>query len=203
MLQDIPEDEERNFDARHGAGSFRSVTQELDNPLMDYARIAKKRHVSRQAAREWAIKYGKQAVSGRHRVRERVVTEAYADLFSREKFKFFYDHAMAYFSERDIEPIPYQRAGTRFDGFKKTAALLKGKKVSLMGSGLAYRGGNPARTIKRPDEESDFVFYRAGDSFFFIPWRILPKMTTIRESSQTYNRFKNTFAPLAIPPALS
>lgn len=189
------EQQGRSFNRRYGEGAYGRLANLFLDPLATDEKIAETFGVNTLSIYRWykiifpdreTRRSVRAEVAGRKRV------------LNNDLFLAFYTAAREYFQRQDIEPI---REEQRSFEFKKTAAMLKSKKVALREATETKRGGKTYYRLHRPRVHSDFVFYRlpakSGDyplNYLFMPMSVLPRELYFADSETSpYKRFKNNF----------
>ncbi len=197
-----PEERRKNFDKRHGKGSYSLLIKCLNDNSMRYVDIGMLLDLTYERIGQLDALVGPSHSRDGHRRRsEHLSSLNMKELFNDVLYATFYRHAMRHHKQEDIKPFPMRGLASKF---RKHAAYLGKRKVVLM---TATRNRSLERTwhlsgkayvIRRPSEETDDVYYMLDrDHFLFMPLPYAPeKHTTYMDfKGSGYYRFKDTFAP--------
>ena len=186
------------FEERHGPGAYERLLDDLRQPCVTFATIAKRLGVTRERVRQWQMELLPDAPRGHERQRLCATSQRRRQLLQDPLFAAFYRHARARVDASRIELV--SAAG----GYRRRLVRIDRRVIAL-------RTARPS-TSKRPTTSTsaeyrlasyggaaDFVYYRlAAEEYLLIPAQQLHagEARFVDAPGARYFEFKNTFAAL-------
>jgi hypothetical protein len=182
------------FEDRHGAGAYDRLIEELRQPCITFAAIAKRLDVSRERVRQWQRQLLPDAPRGHERQRLCAISRHKRRLLADPLFRAFYRHARAFISRARIELIDgsagYRTRAVRID--RRIVALRDARRSA----DAATAAANQQAYLLARCRNADFLYYQlSADDYLLLPVEELPATgVTYRDrSGSRYEVFKNTF----------
>lgn len=166
-----------SFDERYSHVTerpYHTLIKMFNSPCTPFEKIGHYFDVTYKAVSKWYVEVNP-SDSGEQRRKECGRLRRRARLFRNQLFSFFYRKAREYFSRDDIELI---QSGTGFASgsvriHEKTVLVRKATRLL----NLEIKFQCPVYRLLSPGEDGDFVFYKAGSSYLFVPRDHLPVST--------------------------
>ena len=185
------------FEDRHGAGAFDRLMEQLRQPCVTFAGIAKQFGVSRERVRQWHVKLLPDAPRGHQRQQLCALYKQKRRLLNDVLFRSFYNHARPHFDAGRIALIKAE------EGYRKRSVRIDERIVAIRDASasatLLRTSATPVYALQRYQGSADFIYLRlTDDDYLFLPRSELSVEGTTFSDRPTsrYRRFKNTFAAL-------
>ena len=184
------------FEERYGEGSLDRLIEQLRQPCITFAAIAKTFGVSRERVRQWQLELLPDAPRGHERQQQCGRYRQKRKLLEDPLFRSFYRHARPHLHSARIELVRAR------DGYHARAVQIDHRLVAIRDVSKSARRGHDngvVYTLPRAGAAAELIYYRlAEDDYLFLPASELPRRgaSFVDEPASKYYAFKNTFDAL-------